>query len=188
MSDKIKQLTEELKTHLNTAKAIAEKAEAENRDFTDEERSAVTEAMGKAKDAKKALDAAKADSNVRAAIKDLGDAVGLVDAEAEAKNRREQAGRDGDKAPAVSVGETFVTSEQYKDMLLSAPNGQFAKDMRVQSRPVGYKDLVTAVSPTSGGAFATQDYRGLLVPPDQFFRPLALRQLVTGGTTTNDQI
>ncbi|GAA1961906.1 phage major capsid protein [Amycolatopsis minnesotensis] len=189
MSEKIARLADELKKHLNDAKTIAAKADEENRDFTDEERSAVTEAMTRAQETKKALDAAKADSSVRAAIADLGDAVGLVDAEAEAKGRREQADRDGYKASTrTSIGETFITSEQYKDLLLSAPNGQFAKDMRVQSRPLGYKDLVTGLSPTSGGAFRTEDYRGVLVGPDRFFRPLTLRQLVTGGTTTSDQI
>jgi HK97 family phage major capsid protein len=188
MSDKISQLTDELKTHLNTAKTIAAKAEEEDRDFTEEERSAVTEAMGKAKNAKKALDAAKADSSVRDAIKDLGDAVGLVDGQAEAKDRRSQAEKDGFRTGTATIGETFITSGQYKDLLASAPNGMFAKDMRVQSRPLGYKDLVTGVSPNSGGAFRREDYRGLLVGPEQFFRPLTLRQLVTGGTTTNDQI
>ena len=189
MSDKTTQLTDELKTHLKTAKAIAAKADDEGRDFTDDERTAVTDAMRKAQDTKKALDAAKADTAVRAAIADLGDAVGLVDAEAEAKSRRDQADRDGYQPSArASIGETFITSEQYQDLLKGAPNGQFAKDMRVQSRPLGYKDLVTGQSPTSGGAFRTQDYRGLLVGPEQFFRPLTLRQLVTGGTTTSDQI
>ncbi len=189
MSDKIAQLADELRKHLTDAKTIAAKADDENRDFTDDERAAVTAAMAKAQDAKKALDAAKADGAVRDAIKDLGDAVGLVDAEAEEKSRREQADRSGYKGQTpTSIGETFITSEQYKDLLASAPNGMFAKDMRVQSRPVGYKELVTGLSPTSGGAFRTEDYRGLLVGPDRFFRPLTLRQLVTGGTTTSDQI
>ncbi|WP_370944013.1 phage major capsid protein [Amycolatopsis sp. cg5] len=188
MTDKIARLTEELKAHLQNANTIAATADDEGRDFTDDERAAVTESMRKAQDVKKSLDAAKADTNVRAAIKDLGDAVGLVDGQAEAKGRREQADRDGYQSRAASIGETFITSEQYKDLLRSAPNGQFAKDMRVQSRPVGYKDLVTGLSPTSGGAFRTEDYRGVLVGPEQFFRPLTLRQLVTGGTTTSDQI
>ncbi|MFD6070619.1 phage major capsid protein [Amycolatopsis lurida] len=188
MSDKISQLTDELKKHLNDAKTIAAKAEKESRDFTDDERTAVTTAMSKAQDAKRALDAAKADSAVRDAIQDLGDAVGLADAQTEEKTRREQAARDGYKGTRTSIGETFVTSEQYKDMLRSAPNGQFAKDMRVQSRPLGVKELVTGLSPTSGGAFRQEDYRGVLVGPEQYFRPLTLRQLVTGGTTTSDQV
>ncbi|WP_158884021.1 phage major capsid protein [Amycolatopsis anabasis] len=188
MSDKIARLTEELKAHLEKANAIAVKADDEGRDFTDEERAEVTESMRKAQEVKKALDTAKADSNVRAAIQDLGDAVGLIDGQAEAKDRRAQAEQDGYRSGTASIGETFITSEQYQDLLKSAPNGMFAKDMRVQSRPVGYKELVTGASPTSGGAFRTEDYRGVLVGPEQFFRPLTLRQLVTGGTTTSDQI
>lgn len=190
MSTNIKELTEELKHHLKTAQDIAAAADDAGRDFTDAERSQVTEAMGKAREVQARLKTAKADAETRTAIKELGDDIGLVDQEAEQKSRREQATRSGLMTPerGKSIGEMFTDSEQYEQLLKSAPNGQFGKDMRVQSRPVGYKDLVTGASPTSGGAFQTPDDRGLLVGPEQFYRPLSLRSLVTGGTTTTDQI
>ncbi|MPZ66173.1 MAG: phage major capsid protein [Pseudonocardiaceae bacterium] len=181
-------LAEEVKTHLHAAQAIAAKAEDEDRDFTTEERSQVTEAMGKAKDAKQRWDDARSDANVRAQIKDLGDAVGLVDGEAEAAKRRQQLGDGRTSRNAGSIGQAFVGSDEYTDLLKSAPNGQFAKDMRVQSRPVGFKDLITGGSDTSAGALVDTDRRGLLVGADAFLRPLALRQLVTTGTTTSDQL
>jgi HK97 family phage major capsid protein len=192
-------LEREVRTHLEAAQAIAATAENEDRDFSDAERREVTELMGKARDTKKQWDQARSDAKVMDQIRDLGDAVGLVDGEAEARKRREQTG--GYQATGGSIGEQFVGSQQYTDLLSSAPNGQFGKDMRVQSRPVGFKDLmraqggaggakdlVTGTSDTSAGGLITPDDRGLLVGPDMFMRPLALRQLVTGGTTTSDQV
>lgn len=187
MNDRITRLAEEMKAHLVAANEIATKVDDAGRDFTDAERTDVNEKMEKARAAKKALEDAKADESVRAAIKDLGDTVGLVDTEAEQKSRRDAA-EHGGRASGGNIGEVFVSSEQYADMLKSAPNGQFGKDMRVQSRPVGFKDLVTGGDPTSAGAFGVEDYRGVLVGPDQFYRPLTLRNLVTPGTTTTDQV
>lgn len=189
MDDKVKRLTEEVKAHLQAAQQVAAAADDAGRDFTDEERSQVQERMGKAQEAKQQLNDAKADADVRTAIRDLGDSVGLVDSEAEAQKRRDQADSGGYVHTPSGIGETFISSQQYAELLKSAPNGQFGKDMRVQSRPVGYKDLVTRVDPASGGAFGEQtDYRGVLVGPEQFYRPLTLRSLVTAGTTDTDQI
>lgn len=187
--DKITRLTDQLKTHLQNAQSIAAKAEDEDRDFTDTERNEVNDLMAKASDTKKELEKAKGDASVKSAIKDLGDAVGLVDSEAEAKNRKEQLGAGGIRqTDRSSVGEAFISSDEYADLLKSAPNGVFQKDSRVQSRPVGFKDLVTGASPTSAGAYREEDFRGLLAGPEQFYRPLTLRQLVTTGTTTSDQV
>lgn len=191
---KIEQLTEELTTHLKACREIAEAAK--DRDFTDEERGRVTELMGKAKDAKQRLEQAQADQRVRQSIKDLGDGIGL-----DTKQRK------GDQPPAnglfvpdggVSLGKHFIGSDEYKNLLSSAPGGHFTEQHRVQSRPVGYKHLlpgrygrktlVTGASDTSAGAFVQNDYRGLQVGLEPFMRPLRLRDLVTSGTTTSDTI
>lgn len=188
MSDKISRLAEELKAHLKKAQEIAAKADDAGRDFTDAERAEVSEAMTKAQAVKKSLEDAKADTAMRSAMQDLGDSVGLIDAEAERKARQKQATKDGQHKGGAGVGEVFINSEQYADMLKSAPNGQFGEKSRVQSRPVGFKNLVTGADPTSGGAFRQEDYRGVLAGPEQFYRPLMLRELVTPGTTTSDQV
>lgn len=185
MSTKVTELQDAVKAHLQTAQQIAAGADDEGRDFTDEERAQVTEAMRKAQDAKTQLESAKADADVRAAIKDLGDTVGLVDGEAETKARREAL---GEARTTTQIGETFINSQEYADLLKSAPSGQFQRDMRVQSRPVAYKDLITGADNTTGGAWVEPDYRGFMGGPELFFRPLTLRALVTGGTTTSDQI
>jgi HK97 family phage major capsid protein len=182
--------TEEMKAHLQAARAIAATAEAEKREFTVEESSQLRELMGKATEAKARVEKAKGDAAVKAAMKDLGDEIGLN----EKAERQTPAGLivPGRK----SVGESYIESAEYQDLLKSAPGGQFTKQHRVNSRPVGFKSLVapkgkalvTGTSDTSGGAFVRADDLGLRVGLAPFERPLTLRSLVTNGSTTSDSI
>lgn len=198
--DRIARLTDELKTHLKAAQAVAEKAESENRDLTDAERVQVTEAFGKAKDAKAQLDLAKADDAMRKAIGELGDGIGLVDGDAERKARRDGVRRSGLIDPtddgSKSLGDYFVESDAYAGLLASAPNRQFGEKMRVQSQPVGFstfgrrgaKALVTGTAGDSAGAFVLPQQLGLQNSLDELTRPLTLRDVVTNGQTTSDTI
>lgn len=182
--DKIEELKNQLKHHLLQARGIAEKAEKDNRDFTDDERGQVTEHMKKATEAKEALEKAKATATMRQALADLGEGVELDEKSGE---RRTPSGLIVPDAKA-SLGESFVKSGEYQALMQSAPNGVFGKDHRVQSRPVGYKALVTGGSDTSGGAFVTNQMMGLQVGQLAFQRPLRLRDVVTNLTTTSDTI
>lgn len=191
MSDNVKGLVEEMKAHLKAARDISAAAEKDGRDFTDEERGQVNEFLGKAQDAKKRLEQAKADNEVRKAIADLGDGIGL----AEQGEKRSPSGLivPGRK----SIGEHYVESDEYRQLLSSAPGGQFSAKARVQANPVGFekllpprgeKALVTGASSTSAGAFTLGDDLGLRVGLSPFERPLTLRDLVTNGTTQSDSI
>jgi HK97 family phage major capsid protein len=182
--NKIEELKEQLKHHLQAAQAIAAKADDESRDFDDAERTQVTEHMAKAREAKEGLEKAKATATMRQALADLGDGVELEEKSGE---RRTPSGLIVPDAKA-SLGESFVKSGEYQALMASAPNGVFGKDHRVQSRPVGYKALVTGGSDTSGGAFVTNDMMGLQVGQLAFQRPLRLRDVVTNLTTTSDTI
>jgi hypothetical protein len=193
----------EIKTQLKTASDITQKAEGEDRDFTDEEREQVTAAITRASELKKDVTKLKGDDALRKAMRDLGDEIGLVDADAAKADRRRQAADTAARRfdEAKSLGELFVTSEEYDELLKLAPGGEFGKKQRVSSRPVVVdhivrkrragvlgKSLVTGTGEDSGGALSTEDYRGLLVGPEAFMRPLRLRDLVTPGETDNDQI
>lgn len=184
--NKIDELKEQLKHHLTQAQAIAAKAEDGDRDFTDEERAQVTEHMAKAKEAKAGLEKAKADSDMRSALKDLGDGISLN----EEKSRGERRSPSGLIVPdsKTSLGETFVKSAEYEALLAQAPNGVFQEKQRIQSMPVGYKALVTGASDTSGGAWVFNDVIGQRVGLDAFQRPLMLRDVVSSGTTTSDTV
>jgi HK97 family phage major capsid protein len=184
----------ELRSHLTAAREIAAKAEAENREYNDTERTALTELMGKANDAKAKLDRAKADDAVKAAMAGLGDEIGLNE-------------KSGDRATPSglivpgrkSIGQHYVDSGEYKGLIEEAvvSGGDFRKNQRINVRPVGFKNLVgpqgskalvTGTSDTSGGAFVRADDLGLQVGMEPFQRPLTLRNLVTNGTTTSDSI
>lgn len=191
-SKKLNELTEELKAHLKVARDIADTAEKENRDFTDDERTQVTEAMGKASDVKKRIEQAKGDAALTAAMKDLGDDIGLIDSDGEKTTPSGLIVPDG-----KSLGEHFVKSQEYADLMASVPGGAFQKNHRVQARPVGFKNLlphrrnaslVTGASDTSAGALVQNDYKGLLGGLGQFERPLRLRDVVTPGQTDSDTV
>ena len=192
MSDKTQALVEEMKSHLLAARTIADTAEKEGRDYTDAERGQLTELLGKAKDAQTRAEQAKADGAIRTAIANLGDGIGLNE-KAEKVTPSGLIVPDGRK----SIGQHYMESAEYKELLASAPGGVFQKNHRVQARPVGYerliaprgqKALVTGASDTSGGAFVRDDWRGLQVGLEAFQRPLTLRDLVTSGSTTSDTI
>jgi HK97 family phage major capsid protein len=182
--NQIEELKTQLKHHLLQAQSISAKADDEGRDFTDDERAQVTEHMAKATEAKAGLEKAKATATMKQALADLGEGVQL---EEKSGDRRTPSGLILPDAKS-SLGETFVKSGEYQALMQSAPNGVFGKDHRVQSRPVGYKALVTGGSDTSGGAFVTNDMRGLQLGQFAFQRPLRLRDVVTNLTTTSDTI
>jgi HK97 family phage major capsid protein len=183
--NKTDELKDQLKHHLMQAQTIAAKAEDEGRDFTDDERAQVKQHMDQAQEAKAGLERAKASATMRQALADLGEGVELD--EKSGGERRTPSGLIVPEAKA-SLGESFVTSGEYQALMQSAPNGVFGKDHRVQSRPVGYKALVTGGSDTSGGAFVTNQMMGLQVGQLAFQRPLRLRDVVTNLTTTSDTI
>lgn len=182
--DKIEELKEQLKHHLTQARTIAEKAEKEDRDFSDDERGQVTQHIAQANEAKQGLEKAKATSTMRQALADLGEGVEL---EEKSGQRRTPSGLIVAEEKG-GLGSSFVKSDEYQMLMASAPNGVFGKDHRVQSRPVGYKSLVTGASDTSGGAFVQNDYMGLQLGQMAFQRPLRLRDVVSSLTTGSDTV
>lgn len=190
---KIDELKGQLKSALTEARDISAKCEAEGRDFTDEERDIVNAKMKAATELGAQIKKAQGDDELRKAISSFGEDFGLN----EKQEKRTPSGLvvpDGRK----SLGQLYTESAEYQGLLESVPGGHFSKDHRVQARPVGYKHLVkpsrgqkalvTGLSDTSAGAFVQNDYLGLQVGLDAFQRPLTLRDLVTGGTTTSDTV
>ncbi|MEU1496060.1 phage major capsid protein [Streptomyces sp. NPDC005732] len=187
MAKTIKELSEEMKDHLLKAQAIAKAAEEGERDFTPEEAAQLREHMAKATAAKAAIEERKGNDELKATLAQLGDDIALNAKTDKDGNRQTASGFHLPDAKA-SLGEQFTASAEYKALLAQAPNGQFAKNQRVQSEMVGFKSLVTGGSDTSGGALVTNDFRGLQVGLDVFQRPLRLRDVVTPGTTTSDTV
>lgn len=195
MPTKVEELTERLKAVLIDIRALADKADAEGRDFSDTERADVTAKYAEAEKLKKDLGTAKSDAKVRQAVRDLGEGIDF-----EPDNGGSKARPDGLIVPdgRKSVGQLYTESAEYRALLESVPGGQFTKQHRVQTRPTGFthlvtpkrgaKALVTGTSDTSAGAFVQNDYLGLQVGLNVFQRPLMLRDLVTPGRTTSDTV
>jgi HK97 family phage major capsid protein len=177
--------------HAKAAKAIAQRAEDESRDFTEGERGEIADHMTKCSTLREQLKAAQATGMAKAA---------------DAKLRADLAALDGvdlgdgdDPAPQMgalylpkrgkSLGGLFVESAEYLDVLKSAgPGGGFSRGQVIQSKHARFKTLITGGSDTSAGAFVVNDNIGLQAGLDQFQRPLNVRQLLTNGTTASDTV
>lgn len=97
-----------------------------------------------------------------------------------------------------SLGERFVESEQYGALKARYPGGHIPERTKVQMDPVpiggfaraseGRKDLVFVGDNTNDDSqipAVPVDFRGIIMPT---FAPLTVRQLVSSGTTTSDEV
>lgn len=157
-----------IKELLAKADAIGAKAEAENRDLNDAERTEVTRLFEEAK-------AKRHDAGLLADLRKF-----TVDVD------------DVDQPPADTkgtLGERFVNSPEWAEFVKAHPGGLEGKK-GIQSTPLpfkGFKDLVTGSSDTSAGALVATDFRGLL-DAGAYARPLTVFDLITRGATTSDLV
>ncbi|MDT0381427.1 phage major capsid protein [Streptomyces sp. DSM 42041] len=190
---RVKEAFEERQRHAQAAKSIADKVAEEGREFTAEERTTVETALTEAKAADERWRQAKADRDAYSTVAQFASEVG---GPGEPAGSAPQHG--GGKSAGGSIGERFVRSAEFVDLLGTAAGGRFGEKQRVQSRPATFKSLVrpargakaltTGAGDSSGGALVQPDWRGLQDDFSQFFRPLTLRSLVTQGTTTSDTV
>jgi HK97 family phage major capsid protein len=187
-------LMAEARSHATAAQEIAKRAKARpDGDFIDNESEQVEQLMAKAVDCRTRAEKSKADAAVMSSIARFGDELGHA----------EKAGgelvTDSRGIPTVrgkSIGQQYVDSGQFKELMEQRVHGDFLQGQRIRSHPAEFKSLVrphqksliTGASDTSGGAFLRGDDLGLVVGMEPFQRPLTLRSLVTNGTTTSDAI
>lgn len=164
---------------LKAAQAIADLAESEDRDLTDDERGQVSARVEKAKELRARSEEAGA------VLKSLGDLGSGVDILPHGDERDEPS--QYHHVARKSVGQAFVDSVEYKSLLASAPGGRFADQGRVQSQPFGVKSLITGADDASAGAFISPTQATV---PGDFFnqRPMTIRQLFSPGQTTSDSV
>lgn len=178
----IKSLQDELSAHLKSARDVAAKAEAEGREFTDEERSEAQAHVEKAKAVRAQLEQRKSDQDMLSAIGDLGADIGLVDP----ADKADPAGFGG-LAAGKSLGDAFTESAEFKSFIAATmANGRIPEKSRIQSLPVGFKSLFTGASDTSAGAFVQTDNTGIYEPLGR--RPLTLRDIISIRQTQSDTV
>ncbi|MEE2040185.1 phage major capsid protein [Nocardiopsis sp. CT-R113] len=176
------QLKDELKAHAKAATDITDTAEAAGRDFTEDERATVQKHIEAGADLAKQIKTRQGDTALRDALK------GFDGIEFEPSNdQRQEPGKAVDLG-GKSLGSHFTDSAEFKDLLSQKTGQHFNSNQRITSRPVAYKDLLTGGDRTSAGGLVRPDYRGLQLGLDPFLRPLTMRDLVTGATTTSDTI
>lgn len=105
----IEDLTGQMKHALTEARAIAKKAEDEDRDFTPEEAGQLREHMAKATEAKAAIEKAKGNDELRKTLADLGDDIAL-NAKTDDDGRRRTASGFDLPDRRKSIGQQFTDS------------------------------------------------------------------------------
>lgn len=180
-----KELLERAAASAKAAREIAEKADNEKREMTEDERSEFTRKFNEAVEIKKQADTKKGDEDVIAQAKAMAEEIGLTlptDAEVEGV-----IAGDLGKAPVgrVPLEKQVVESAQFK-ALMKGFNGHIPDRSRVQSDPIAVKSLFTGASSTSAGAFVTAEDSGILEVLGR--RALTLRDLVSVRRTGSDTI
>lgn len=174
---------DQLRKLLLDARAIADAAEKEGRDFTAEEREQVEKLLKAAQDLKAEIQADEKDAKLKQDILAL-------DAEfAPAPKQDLPAGQPG---RGQTIGGRFVESDQFKRWMEQiAPGGHVPESTHgIHSPPVEYKslfkDLITGVDDESAGAFVETDYTRIYESLGRY--PLSIFDLINRRTTTSDLV
>lgn len=186
---KLKELQEAAAKAAADARAIAEKADAESRSMTDDERHDFDQHMAKGADLLVQIKTARADLEVLAQAKSLAEEIGpfaVDDLDAQAQNAvREMGGK--------SLGALIVGSDEFKAAIAPfAKSGGVPERARFQTDPIAVKSFIhrkslfTGASSTSGGAFVIPDQSGIIEMLGR--REMRLRDLVSVRTTSSDTV
>jgi HK97 family phage major capsid protein len=140
MSKSITELTDDLREHLQKARALAEAAEKEGRDFTTTERETVAGEMDAAREIKKRIEQAKGDEALTQAMKELG--AGLIGDE----------GSTGPVGPSDAAGYVGYGAKSTGFMRLKSRATTIAGDLarNMKTGPDGRKALLTDGSSLTG--------------------------------------
>lgn len=181
-------LQDQIASFVKAARDIAAKAEQEHRDFSPDERTAITSALESARKAKNQLLEANGDAAMIEELNALGQPVGQV--------AKGAGGRAHDRK---SLGQALTDAPNWLEWRKSIDPAIKSDFGRVGNSPVipfdsktflggyGAKALLTGADDTSGGALVQTDRLGLL-DTGTFMRPLTIRDLVTKGQTGSDAI
>jgi len=177
MSARLAALKERADHESKTAREVAEKAQSEGREMTEEEAGVYKKSMTSLVEILDTVKTVKADEAILDAAKAFG-------AEAGVKTEPEL------KARAKSLGLEVVESPQFKALMKGFTNSEggisIPSKARVQSDPIRIKSLFTGVSSTSAGAFVVNDRTDIVEMLGR--KPLTIRNLVSNRQTGSDTV
>lgn len=192
--DKHTRLLQEAAAAAKACREVAEKADAEGREMTTDERATFDQKWQLALAKKAEADAAKADADVLAQAKSMADQLGLDpsvggDLDAQLRDPERFGGRK-------SLGEQIVESAQFKALMGQFPDGRIPDQTHLHSAPIpikslinqahGAKALFTGEDSTSAGAFVVTDRTDIVEMLGR--RPLTIRDLVSVRRTASDTV
>lgn len=173
------------------AREIAEKADAEGREMTADERSDFDAKFAEATEKKAAADVAKKDADIMAQAKELADLVG--DAPDAMKSDLDAQLRDPDRETLrKTLGRTIVDSAEFKAAMAPFKGGHVPQGTPFRTDPIAVKSFVrskslfTGDSSTSAGAFVVAEQTGIVEMLGR--REFRLRDLVSVRTTSSDTV
>lgn len=173
------------------AREIAEKADAEGREMTADERSDFDAKFAEATEKKAAADVAKKDADIMAQAKELADLVG--DAPEAVKGDLDAQLRDATREQvAATLGKTIVNSAEFKAAMAPFKGGHVPQGTPFRTDPISVKSFIrskslfTGGSDTSAGAFVVAEQSGIVEMLGR--REFRLRDLVSVRTTSSDTV
>lgn len=182
MSTKLKSLQEAAVAAAGRARAIAEKADAERRELTEQEQADYKADMLKGRDLLEQIKTAKQDEAILAEAKALADEIGGTAAEDLAGQKSAAAGL----ARVKNLGLEIVNSAEFKAAMAPYKGGSVPERSRFQTDPIAVKGLFTGGDSASAGVFVTPEQTGILEMLGR--RPLTIRDLVSKRTTGSDTV
>lgn len=164
--------------HVKATRDLAAKAEAEGRDFDDEERAKVKEHVDAATKLRDELKAAEDGKTMLGTLNSIAKEV-AGGAGAALSESGGSLGKRFTDAPAI---------KQWLDDVNGSDSGNGVGRSPLMRLERGFKDIITGGDATFGGALIEDDFRGLADGMDALTRPLTIRDLITIGQTDSDVV
>jgi HK97 family phage major capsid protein len=177
MSARLAALKERADHESKTAREVAEKAQDENRQMTEEEAADYKKSMTALVEILDTVKTVKADEAILDQAKAFGAEAGVPD-------------KPELKARVKALGLEVVESPEFKAMMKRFTNSEgvisIPSKARVQSDPIRIKSLFTGLSSTSAGAFVVNERTDIVEMLGR--KPLTIRNLVSNRRTTSDTV
>jgi len=168
---------------LEKCRAIADGAASENRELNETEQKEFTATYDQYVAVKEKAAANSSMAEVTAALKSLGEDIGL---KATPDAPKSTPGTGIVHAAKGSLGQTFVDSPEYKAFLAGFKGRAPLDHESIKMGRVDYKALVTGASPTSGGVFVQPDVQADFERLGR--RPLVVRSAISVRQTESDTV
>lgn len=178
---RLKSLQEAAQAEVKKARDIAEKAQGESREMTDEESGDYRASMAKGGDLLEQIKVVKRDIEILDEAKSLADEIGHP-----AVDDLDAQGRPPVRERVKSLGLQVVDSQAFKAAMAPFKGGYVPERSAFSTAPVDVKGLFVGGTDTSAGAFVVNEQSGIVETLGR--KPLTIRDLVSVRRTGSDAV